>query len=224
MASSKTPNIDLYTTTTPNGIKISILLEELKLPYKVHKIDLQKSTQKEPWFLEINPNGRIPALTDTFSDGKSIRLFESGSILLYLVDQYDTEHKFSYPKGSREDYEVNNWLFFQMGGVGPMQGQANHFLHYAPEKIPYGVTRYQNETKRLYSVLDTHLSKSSHGYLVGDRVTVADIANWGWVHAAKWAGIDLDEFPHLKAWEAKLLGREGFDKGSNVPDKDRHRA
>jgi glutathione S-transferase len=118
---SKTPNIDLYTTTTPNGIKISILLEELKLPYKVHKIDLQKNTQKEPWFLEINPNGRIPALTDTFSDGKSIRLFESGSILLYLVDQYDTEHKFSYPKGSREDYEVNNWLFFQMGGVGPMQ-------------------------------------------------------------------------------------------------------
>src|SRR5436190_3552654 len=109
-AMSQRPNIDLYTSQTPNGIKISITLEELGLPYKVHPIELPKNTQKEPWFLAINPNGRIPALTDTFSDGKSIRLFESGSIMQYLVEQYDKEHKISYPVGSRETYEVNNWV------------------------------------------------------------------------------------------------------------------
>lgn len=119
MASPTRPDIHLYTTQTPNGIKISITLEELGLPYTVHKIDISKNTQKEPWFLEINPNGRIPAITDTFSDGKTIRLFESGSIQQYLVDQYDTEHKISYPRGTREYYEVNNWLFFLNAGVGP---------------------------------------------------------------------------------------------------------
>jgi glutathione S-transferase len=107
---SQRPNIDLYTAQTPNGIKISITLEELGLPYNVHKIELSKNTQKEPWFLAINPNGRIPALTDTFTDGKSIRLFESGSIMQYLVEQYDKEHKISYPAGSRESYEVNSWV------------------------------------------------------------------------------------------------------------------
>lgn len=124
MASSSRPNIHLYTTQTPNGIKISITLEELGLPYEFTKIDISKNTQKEPWFLEINPNGRIPALTDTFSDGKQIRLFESGSIQQYLVDQYDKDYKISYPKGTREYYEVNNWLFFLNAGVGPMQ--ASH--------------------------------------------------------------------------------------------------
>jgi glutathione S-transferase len=175
------PDIHLYTTQTPNGIKISITLEELGIPYKVTKIDITKDQQKEPWFLEINPNGRIPALTDTFSDGKQIRLFESGSIQQYLVDEYDTEHKISYPKGSREYYEVNNWLFFLNAGVGPMQGQANHFTRYAPEHIQYGVNRYQNESRRLYGVLNEHLKKSTSGYLVGDKCTIADIAHWGWI-------------------------------------------
>lgn len=123
--SSQEPNITLYTTQTPNGIKISITLEELGIPYKVHKIDISKNTQKEDWFLKINPNGRIPALTDTFTDGKPINLFESGSIMQYLVRRYDPEYKISYPEGTREWYEMNNWLFFQNAGVGPMQGQAS---------------------------------------------------------------------------------------------------
>ncbi|MCJ1307044.1 hypothetical protein MMC25_000690 [Agyrium rufum] len=172
--------IDLYTAQTPNGIKISIILEELGLPYNVYNIELKDNTQKEPWFLEINPNGRIPALTDTFTDGKPIRLFESGSIMQYLVERYDSEkHLISYPAGTREAYEVNNWLFFMNAGVGPMQGQSNHFFRYAPEKIKYGIDRYQNETRRLYKVLDTHLGKSSSSYIVGDRCTIADIAHWG---------------------------------------------
>jgi glutathione S-transferase len=126
MASSE-PTIHLYTAQTPNGIKVSMLLEELGLKYETTAISLAKNTQKEPWFLEINPNGRIPAMTDTFTDGTPIRLFESGSILQYLVDRYDTEHKVSYPRGTKEYYEVNNWLHWQMGGLGPMQGQSNHF-------------------------------------------------------------------------------------------------
>ncbi|KAL6713324.1 Glutathione S-transferase 2 [Lecanora helva] len=217
----KTPDINLYTTQTPNGIKISIVLEELGLPYKAHAIDITKNTQKEPWFLEINPNGRIPALTDTFTDGKTIRLFESGSIMQYLVGQYDQDHKISYPAGSREYYEQNSWLFYLNAGVGPMQGQANHFYRYAPEKIPYGISRYQNETRRLYGVLDKHLATSKSSYLVGEKCTIADIAHWGWIAAAGWAGVEIDEFPHLKAWEEKMLKRPGVEKGRHVPTPHR---
>ena len=118
-------DIHLYTTQTPNGIKISITLEELRLPYKHTKIDISKNTQKEQWFLDINPNGRIPALTDKFTDGKTIRVFESGAIMQYLVDRYDKDHKISYPKGSREEVEMNGWLFFLNAGVGPMQGYVH---------------------------------------------------------------------------------------------------
>ncbi|KAI9055185.1 hypothetical protein LZ554_000149 [Drepanopeziza brunnea f. sp. 'monogermtubi'] len=209
---------------TPNGIKISITLEELGLPYEFTNIDLSKNTQKEPWFLEINPNGRIPALTDTFTDGKTINLFESGSIQQYLVEQYDKDHKISYPAGTREAYEVNSWLFFLNAGVGPMQGQANHFNRYAPEHIEYGAKRYTNETRRLYGVLNTHLEKSTSGFLVGDKLTIADIAHCnqtgGWVRSAFWAGVDIDEFPALRAWEEKLLRRPGFEKGRQVPGPD----
>ncbi|KAK1469632.1 glutathione S-transferase [Colletotrichum melonis] len=229
MAAKTKTDIHLYTTGTPNGIKVSILLEELGLEYQVTPIDISKNTQKvgisetsiysEPWFLEINPNGRIPALTDKFEDGKTIRLFESGSILQYLVDRYDKDHKVSYSYGSREYWEVNNWLHWQMGGLGPMQGQANHFKRYAPEKIQYGIDRYTNETRRLYRTMDTALAANPSGYLVGDRVTIADIASWGWVAASKWAGIDLDEFPALKAWLFKLVERPGFEQGRHVPSK-----
>ncbi|KAG7007551.1 hypothetical protein G7Y79_00009g026600 [Physcia stellaris] len=190
-------------------------------PYKTHSIDIQKDTQKEPWFLAINPNGRIPALTDTFSDGKTIRLFESGSIMQYLVEQYDTEHLISYPQGSRESYEVNNWLFFLNAGVGPMQGQANHFTRYAPQKIDYGISRYRNETRRLYAVLNSHLQSASTPYLVGGKCTIADIAHWGWITAAGWAGVDIDEFPALKEWEERMLARPGVEKGRHVPSPHR---
>ncbi|RYP16188.1 hypothetical protein DL765_005246 [Monosporascus sp. GIB2] len=208
-------NIHLYTAQTPNGIKVSILLEELGLKYDVTAIDISKNSQKEPWFLEINPNGRIPAMTDTFTDGTPIRLFESGSIMQYLVDRYDKDHKVSYPHGSREYYEVNNW----MGGLGPMQGQLNHFNRYAPEKIQYGIDRYRNETRRLYRTMETQLKSSTSGYLVGDRCTIADIACWGWVAAARWAGVDMAEFPILSEWVKRMLARPGVEKGRHVPSR-----
>ncbi|KAF2199102.1 glutathione S-transferase [Delitschia confertaspora ATCC 74209] len=219
MSSTKEePTITLYTTQTPNGIKISILLEELGVPYKVHKIDISKNEQKEPWFLAINPNGRIPALTDTFTDGEQINLFESGSIMQYLVDRYDEEHKLSYPRGTREWYTTNNWLFFQNAGVGPMQGQANHFTRYAPDIFEYGISRYQNETRRLYSVLNNRLENTKYPYLTGEKCTIADISHWGWVAAAGWAGVEIDEFPALKAWEERMAARPGVEKGRHVPD------
>ncbi|KAF4993906.1 hypothetical protein FGRMN_6153 [Fusarium graminum] len=216
MAQKIKTDITLYTTNTPNGIKASILLEELNLDYKVEAVDITKNTQKEDWFLKINPNGRIPALTDTLN-GKEIRVFESGAILEYLVDRYDKDHKLSYPHGSAEHWEVTSWLMWQMGGLGPMQGQANHFKRYAPEKIEYGINRYTNETRRLYRTLDTHLAQQSSGYVVGDRVTVADISIWGWVASAKWAGVDLSEFPNLEKWLYRLLERPGFEAGRHVP-------
>ncbi|TLD36855.1 glutathione S-transferase [Venturia nashicola] len=197
---SQSPNINLYT-----------------IQYIVHKIDITKNTQKEPWFLAINPNGRIPALTDTFTDGSQINLFESGSIQQYLVARYDPEYKISFPPGSRESFEINNWLFFLNAGVGPMQGQANHFTRYAPEIIQYGVDRYQNETRRLYGVLDAHLKEGNKEYLVGNKCTIADIAHWGWIAAAGWAGVNIEDFPALKAWEDRMAARPGVEKGKNVP-------
>ncbi len=191
------------------------------LPYKVHKIDIKENVQKEPWYLAINPNGRIPALTDVFDDGQPIRLFESGSIMQYLVSRYDTEYKISFPPGSRDFYEMTNWLFFQNAGVGPMQGQANHFTRYAPEKIEYGINRYRNETRRLYGVLEKHLSEGSKDYLVGNKCTIADIAHWGWVAGAGWAGVDIEKFPALKAWEERMAAREATEKGQHVPDPNR---
>ncbi|KAK5109168.1 hypothetical protein LTR62_007253 [Meristemomyces frigidus] len=202
------PNIHLYTTQTPNGVN---------LPYEHTKIDISKNTQKEQWFLDINPNGRIPAMTDTFTDGKLIRLFESGSIMQYLVDRYDKEHKLSFPQGSREHVEMTNWLFFMNAGVGPMQGQANHFTRYV-NVWEYGVNRYQNETRRLYGVLDKHLADTNADYLVGNKCTMADIAHWGWVSAAGWAGIDIEHYPHLKKWEERMWARPAVKKGANVPD------
>lgn len=211
-------DIHLYTAQTPNGIKVSILLEELGLQYRTTAIRLSENAQKEPWYLEINPNGRIPALTDTFTDGGPIRLFESGSIMQYLVDRYDPDHKVSYPRGSREYYETSSWLFWQMGGLGPMQGQANHFTRYAPEKIEYGISRYQNETRRLYRVMDTQLEKTK-AYLVGDKCTIADISCWGWVASHHWAGVSIDDFPYLKSWLDRMLARPGVEKGRHVPSR-----
>ncbi|KAH8198604.1 hypothetical protein TruAng_007236 [Truncatella angustata] len=210
-------NIHLYTAQTPNGIKASIVLEELGLKYETTSIEFSKNTQKEPWFLQINPNGRIPALTDTFEDGKTIRLFESASIMQYLVERYDKDHKISYPYGSREYWEVNNWVMWQMGGLGPMQGQLNHFNRYAPEKIPYAINRYMNETRRLFRTLDTALKESESGYLVGDKATIADFASWGWVAHAAGSGVDINEFPALKRWRDLLLSRPGLEKGRQVP-------
>lgn len=158
-------------------------------------------------------------MTDTFADGQKIRLFESGGILTYLVEQYDKDHKISFPQGTREHYEMVNWLYFQNAGVGPMQGQSNHFTRYAPEHIEYGINRYQNETRRLYGVLDKHLAGSKSGYLVGDHVSIADISHWGWIAAAGWSGVEIEDFPNLKAWEERMAKREGVEKGRHVPTR-----
>ncbi|KAI8633012.1 glutathione S-transferase [Xylariaceae sp. FL1651] len=209
-------DIHLYTAQTPNGVKVSILLEELGLQYKVTAIEFSKNAQKEPWFLAINPNGRIPAMTDTLN-GKQIRIFESGAMMQYLVDQYDKDHKVSYPFGTAEYYETNSWLMWQMGGLGPMQGQLNHFNRYAPEKIKYAIDRYRGEVRRLYRTMEDALKNSTSGYLVGDRCTIADMACWGWVSLGKSSGVDPKEFPVLNEWVERMLKRPGLEKGRHVP-------
>ncbi|EPS29865.1 hypothetical protein PDE_04815 [Penicillium oxalicum 114-2] len=204
-------NITLYTWPTPNGVKASITLEELGLPYKTEGIDITSNRQKEDWFLKINPNGRIPAITDG-----SQRVFESGSIMLYLADKYDTDRKISYAPGTPEYIEQVSWLMFQMGGLGPMQGQANHFRLFAGAHSDYGIKRYIDETKRLYSVLESRLKESP--YLAGSKYTIADIANFSWVRSGPGAlEIDLSEFPALKKWVDEIEQRPAVQKGLDVP-------
>ncbi|KAK4061730.1 hypothetical protein Trihar35433_9330 [Trichoderma harzianum] len=208
---SSNPNITLFTWLTANGIKVSITLEELSIPYQVTEVDISTNAQKEPWFIKINPNGRIPAILD---DGQ--RVFESGAILLYLADKYDTEGKISYQFGTSEYYEQLSWIMFQVGGVGPMQGQANHFRLMAGEYSQYAIDRYMAETRRLYSVLNERLGASP--WLAGNKYTIADICNYGWVRYEPIAlGIDLSDFPHLKRWHNAIHGRTAVQRGLNVP-------
>jgi glutathione S-transferase len=209
------PNIELLTAATPNGQKISIFLEELGIHYTTTAINLGKDEQKSKDFLKTNPNGRIPAIID--HSRNSFPVFESGAIFLYLAEHYDKDFKFSF-QDADERSDMLQWLFFQNAGIGPMQGQANHFFRYAPEKIQYGINRYQNETKRLYSVLEARLSERE--YLVGDKYSIADMSTFTWVRWAPWAGIELDEFPKLKAWSEKIESREAVKKGLKVPDGD----
>ena len=196
--------IDLYTAPTPNGWKASITLEELGMPYTVRPIDLGKNVQKEPWFLAINPNGRIPALVDRANGDFAV--FESGAIMLYLCDQ-DASGKL-LPRDAKGRSRVEQWLMFQMGGVGPMQGQANVFFRYFPEKLPGAISRYQNETRRLYGVLDAQLAK--HAYVAGDEFSMGDIPLGPQVH--RWLNLVADRpaTPHLDAWYARLAERPAF--------------
>ncbi|KAI8616414.1 glutathione S-transferase [Chytriomyces sp. MP71] len=217
------PDFTLYTVGTPNGQKASIALEELGLKYKVHAISFSKNEQKEEWFLKINPNGRIPALVDHSRGDYAV--FESGAILLYLAEFYDPT-RVLLSEDPKEKYEAISWLMWQMGGLGPMQvsdlfGQANHFYRYAPEKVPYGIKRYQDETKRLYSVMELSLSKGRE-YLAG-RYSVADIASFGWVSGNQWSlGTDFElenEFPLVNAWLHRLAQRPAVVAGMSVPTK-----
>jgi glutathione S-transferase len=204
-----------YTFGTPNGLKPAIVLEELNLKYTPVKVDITKNAQKEDWFLELNPNGRIPALKDG-----DLRVFESGAIMLYLTDQYDTERKISYPPGTPEHYEMLSWLMFQMGGLGPMQGQATHFRAMAPVRSDYGIKRYMDETKRLFSALESRLSKAE--WLAGDKYTIADIANYSWVRGAPlFLEIELNGWPGLEAWAKRIEGRPAVEKAKNVPASTR---
>lgn len=210
VAAPKLGPISLYTAPTPNGHKISIALEEMGVDYKVHQIDLSKLQQKEPAFLKINPNGRIPAIVDHSNDDFAV--FESGAILIYLAERTG---KF-LPKDPKLRSKVIQWLMFQMAGIGPMQGQANVFLRYAPEKIPFAIERYQKEVKRLYSVLDTQLS--GHPFIVeGDEPSIADFATLPWVRGAAWCEVSLDAYPNISRWVKTLEARPAVLRGLQIP-------
>ena len=200
--------IDLYTAETPNGWKASIMLEEVGLPYAVKALRLDKLEQKQEAFLRINPNGRIPAIVDR--DEGDFPVFESGAILLYLAEKTGK----LLPADRKGRSRAIQWLMFQMSGVGPMQGQANVFFRYAPERIEYAIQRYQNETKRLYTVLDRQLA--DHEYLAGGY-SVADVATWPWVSIHGWAGVAIDDLPHLQRWIALVGERPAVQRGRAVP-------
>ncbi len=200
--------IDLYTAATPNGHKVSIALEELSLPYQLHTLDLPSGQQKQPDYLRINPNGRIPAIVDREADDFAV--FESGAILVYLAEKTGQ----LMPQDVKGRSRVMQWLMFQMGGIGPMMGQANVFFRYFPEKIPAAIDRYQGESTRLFRVLDGHLQ--DHEYLAGDY-SIADIANWAWVRTHHWSGVSVDGMPHLKRWIDAIRSRPAVLKGIEMP-------
>jgi GST-like protein len=203
--------IDLYTAATPNGHKVSIALEELELAYEVHPLRFDQQEQKAPAYLKINPNGRIPAIVDRGNDDFAV--FESGAILLYLAEKTGQ----LIPADAKGRSQVIQWLMFQMSGVGPMQGQANVFFRYYPEKLQGPIDRYQNETRRLYEVLNTRLGEVE--YLAGDY-SIADIATYPWVKIHDWAGVSVDGLEHLQRWMATVGGRPAVQRGLLVPPRE----
>lgn len=201
--------IDLYTASTPNGWKASVTLEELGSDYNVHPISLSAGEQKKPDYLEINPNGRIPAIVDR--DNGDFAVFESGAIMLYLAKKTGK----LIPRDQRGGSRVTQWVMFQMGGIGPMMGQANVFFRYFPEKLQPAIDRYQNECRRLYEVLDGQLE--GREYLC-DEYSIADIANWCWVRTYDWSGVDIAGLDNLKAWLDRLEARPACQRGIVVPE------
>ena len=203
--------IDVYSWATPNGHKVHVMLEECGLAYRAIPVDIGKAEQFTPEFLAISPNNKIPAIVDPDGpDGQPISIFESGAILLYLASKTDR----FLPTDLRGRYQTLEWLMFQMGGVGPMLGQAHHFRMYAPEPIPYAVDRYSNEAKRLYGVMDTRLKSSR--YIATDEYTIADIAIFPWLRSWEKQGIDWADFPHLKAWFDTIAARPAVQRGVEV--------
>lgn len=206
--------IDLYFWPTPNGLKIPLILEELGLEYKINRINIGKGEQFAPEYLKISPNNKIPALVDhkPAGGGESVAVFESGAILIYLAEKAG---KF-LPKTPAERAHTLQWLFWQVGGLGPMAGQANHFLHYAPEKVEYGIDRYTKETGRLYGVLDKELSK--HAFVAGDEYTIADMAIYPWALIAEKQNVNFNDFPHVKKWLETVKQRpatiRAYEKGN----------
>ena len=201
--------IELYTSPTPNGYKISVALEELDIPYNVHVVNLQSGDQKKPEFLELNPNGRIPVIVDTDNDNLSI--MESGAQLIYLAEKAGK----LLPTETKARSKVMQWLMFQMGGIGPMMGQANVFYRYWPgEKIQPAIDRYQNEGRRLFEVMETRLKDNEY---LADDFSIADIANWCWVRIYKWSGINIDVLDGLQRWMNTMEERPACKKGVSVP-------
>ena len=201
--------IDLYTWSTPNGRKVSIMLEECGLAYRVHTVNIGKDEQFKPAFLAINPNNRIPAIVDSEGpDGKPLPLFESGAILIYLAEKTGS----FYPQKNK--YIVLQWLMFQMGGVGPMFGQAHHFMRAKKDEIPYGTERYGNEVKRLYGVLNKRLSEAAY---LADEYSIADVATYPWVARHEWHRVDLAQYPAVKRWYDTIGARPAVARGMAVP-------
>ena len=199
--------IDFYTWTTPNGRKVSILLEELGVDYEVHSINITQGDQNSPAFLKISPNNKIPAIIDR-DNGMS--LMESGAILIYLAEKYG---KF-LPKDSIARAEVNEWLMWQMGGFGPILGQAHHFLHFNPGKSDYAEARFRSEVARLYGVLDRRLEERDY---ICDDYSIADMACWPWVSRYEWQQVNLADYPNVRSWYQRLLARDAVQKGYHVP-------
>jgi GST-like protein len=202
--------IDLYTAATPNGHKVSIVLEELGLPYTVHALSFDKKEQKSADFLKINPNGRIPAIVDRANGDFAV--FESGAILIYLAELSGQ----LMPKDPKGRSVVLQWLMFQMGGIGPMQGQANVFFRYFPEKLQGAIDRYQHETRRLYEVLDTRLQDVE---FLGGEYSIADIATFPWVRGHEWSGVEVDGLPALQRWMATMEARPAVQRGLLIPER-----
>jgi len=199
--------IDLYTWTTPNGRKVSILLEELGLPYESHAVDIGKDEQFKPEFLKISPNNKIPAMVDRDT---GLALMESGAMMIYLADKTGR----FLPKEGEPRYRVLEWLMWQMGGIGPMLGQAHHFLHFNKGKAPYAEERYGKEAQRLYKVLDGRLE--GRGFVAGDY-SIADMAIWPWISRFEWQEIDMNDFPNVKRWYVDIASRPAVQKGYQVP-------
>jgi GST-like protein len=203
--------IDLYTWSTPNGRKISIMLEELALPYKVYPVNIGKGEQFAPEYVAINPNSKIPSIVDPDGpDGSPIRMMESGAILIYLAGKTGR----LLPQSVRERYAALEWLMFQMGGIGPIFGQVHHFLRAAKEPVPYAIERYTRETRRLYGVLNARLEGREY---LADGYSIADIATYPWVARYEWHKADLSEFPHVKRWFDAISARPAVQRGMKVP-------
>ena len=204
--------IDLYTWGTPNGRKVSIMLEATGLPYRVYPIDIQRGDQYEADFLAVSPNNKIPAIFDDEGpQGENLKLFESGAILLYLAEKTGD----FIPTHPLKRLECLQWLMWQMGGFGPMLGQSHHFNRFAKETIPYAIQRYNDETKRLWGVLDTHLA--GHEFIVNQELSIADFAIYPWATRFEWQGIQLDNFPHAQAWMTRMSNIEFVQRGMAVP-------
>ena len=202
--------IDLYTAPTPNGWKASVTLEELELPYEVHVVNLMEGDQKKPEYLKLNPNGRIPTIVDR--DAGDFAVFESGAIMIYLAEKAGR----LLPTDVKGRSRVIQWLMFQMGGVGPMMGQANVFFRYFPEKLQSAIDRYQNECRRLFEVLNTRLADRQW---LADDYSIADIANWCWVRTYKWSGVSVEGLDHLQRWMGRMNERPACQQGVAVPFK-----
>jgi GST-like protein len=204
-------DITLYYSSTPNGHKVVVMLEELGAPYDIHHIDIERGDQFEPWYDEISPNNRMPAIVDRAPEdgGEPLSVFESGAILYYLANKYDR----FLPSETRPRTRVMEWLFWQVGGIGPMAGQAHHFIHYAPEKLEYAIERYVDECARLYSVLDNQLADGDY---VAGAYSIADIACWGWIMRHERHHQKLSDFPNIERWFGLLESRAAIARTREI--------